>query len=133
MRLLAYLPDDPALRGALEEILRRSPKTRRIEIAALGADPWNALEKEVAGADPRHGFVIVDPPRATADLKRLDDLCRRASKGKGPHAVFFAPPGKKQEPAWREAMKEPYRHFHASRRSHPFAKPTEKALGKAVT
>jgi hypothetical protein len=124
MRLLVYLPDDPKLREGLDEILRRAPKVRRIEGTA-------ALEDEIAAADPKAGFVVVNPPRGAEDLKRLDDICRRRlGKQKLPRAVFFAP--KKPDADYRAAMKEPYHHFHQARRSYPFKKPTAKALGQAV-
>jgi len=132
MRLLLFVPDDPAQREAVEEILRARPDVRRIEIAAL-SDKAAGLEAEIAGADRKHGFAIVDPPRGVEDLERIDGICRRRlGKGRLPRAVFFAPPKKKQDPAWREAVKEPYHYFHKARRSVAYAKPSPAALRKAV-
>jgi uncharacterized protein (TIGR03545 family) len=121
MRLLAYVPNDS--RDALEEILRRNPKVRRIERGALSPE---ALAQEIASADPKHGFVIVDPPRGADELRKLDALC---GKKKLPRAVFWTPK-KKLDPAWCDAVKEPYHYFHKVRRSYPYVKPG--GLAKAV-
>ncbi len=131
MRALFFLPDDPALRTALDAELSRRPKTKRIQWAALGEDRAKGLVDALAAADRKHGFAIVDPPRSLDDLRAIDGACR-ARLGALPRAVFFAPPKKKEDPfvEFRAAMKDLYVHYHPSRRDLLFKKP--RALPKTV-
>ncbi|GEM_PF-4773786 len=126
MRTLFFLPDDPGLRAALEAELARRPKTKLVRWSGR-----EAFERDVASADRKNGFALVDPPRGLDDLKAIDAICRAPLR-----AVFFAPPKPRKEgdpyAEYRAAMKEIYAHYHVDRRDLLFKKPRPKSLARAL-
>jgi uncharacterized protein (TIGR03545 family) len=116
MRLFVYVPDDAALKQAVETVLSRC-KAPRIPAAELAAKLPSMTKKDA--------FIVLDPPASVDDLKKLDEL----AKGRRPRALFVIP---KEQTAYKDAVKAAFNHFHRERRCRSVLVSREKAIAAAV-
>ncbi len=128
MRTLFFLPDDPELKAALEAALAKYPRARRVSGPA-------GVATEVEAADRKHGFVVLEPPRAAEELEEIDRKCAGRFGRRLPRAVFFAPKTKQDRQKYADyvkAVKPVYERYHRVRRALVFTRLRARELTKTV-